>query len=84
MKPLDYYNTLRPDQRNAYAIAAGTTLKYLRAHVFRGGGPTRTPSNRLIVGLAKASNGHVTLDEAIDYFLVRPIHQLVFEAKHKK
>lgn len=76
MKPLDYYSTLNREQRHAYAEAAGTTLKYLRAHVFRMSGPTRIPSNRLIIGLVQASNGQVTLDEAIDYFLVQPIHRL--------
>jgi hypothetical protein len=76
MKPNDYYKTLTRDQRIAYAAKAGTTLNYLVAHVFRGESAMRRPSNNLLIGLAVASDGAVSLDEAIDYFLVEPVKQL--------
>ena len=83
MKPDEYYQSLSKTQRNSYAIQAGTTLNYLVAHVFRNPAPMRRPSNRLLIGLARASNGNVTLDEAIDYFLVQPVKSLAADIEVK-
>ena len=79
MKPNDYYKTLSKAQRRTYAAKAGTTINYLVAHVFRESRPMRRPSNSLLVGLVKASEGHISLDEAIDYFLVQPVKKLAAE-----
>lgn len=79
MKPIDYYRMLSKAQRRIYAAKAGTTLNYLVAHVFRESSPMRRPSNRLLVGLVKASDGNISIDEAIDYFLVQPVKKLVNE-----
>lgn len=79
MKPFDYYKTLSRDKRKVYAEKAGTTLNYLVVHVFRETGQTRRPSNELLVGLVAASEGNVSLDEAIDYFLVQPVKKLAAE-----
>ena len=75
MNPFDYYKTLSKDQRRAYAEQAGTTLNYLAVHVFRSGGQIRRPSNGLLIGLVNASDGQVSLDEAINYFLVQPVYK---------
>lgn len=79
MKPDNYYRSLSKSQRTSYAEKAGTTLNYLVAHVFRDKGPMRRPSNSLLIGLANASEGQVSLDEAIDYFLVAPVRKLADE-----
>ncbi|MEB4590112.1 hypothetical protein VSS37_03885 [Candidatus Thiothrix sp. Deng01] len=79
MTPSDFYESLSKEERKAYAENAGTTLNYLVAHVFRASGYSRRPSNRLLVGLAMASEGKVSLDEAIDYFLVQPVKRLAAE-----
>ena len=73
MKPNTYYSSLSLDQRERYAQKAGTTLKYLKAHVFRLNGPTRTPGFDLLIKLALASDGNVSLDEALEYFYIEPV-----------
>lgn len=47
--------------------------------MFTGNGFKKRPRDRLIVGLVEASDGAVSLDEAIDYFLVQPVLKLAAE-----
>ncbi len=79
MEPITYYKSLSVAEREKYAARANTTLMYLVSHIFRNKGNTRTPKHELLVKLAFASEGQVTLDEAIDYFHVQPIKALAAE-----
>lgn len=79
MKPITYYQNLTVAQRRAYAERAGTTLMYLVSHIYRLKGSTRIPKHELLINLAIASEGEVSIDEAIDYFHVRPIKALYAE-----
>lgn len=76
MKPDTYFASLHYNQQPVYADKAGTTAAYLRCHIFRKKGRSRNPGFEIIVGLAEASEGQVTLEEAIQYFLVDPVLRL--------
>ncbi len=81
MNPVDYYNNLTVGEKRSYAERAGTTLNYLRAHIFRADGKlTRTTSLQMVIRLTEASKGNVSLDEAVDYFLVQPVKKLAAES----
>lgn len=79
MEPMTYYKSLTTDERKQYAARAKTTLMYLVSHIFRMKGSTRTPKPELLINLSLASEGNVSLDEAIDYFHVQPIKALAAE-----
>lgn len=79
MNAFTYFENLSKLQREAFAKKAGTTIAYARAHLFSRNGPRKTPSHKLVVSLAAASEGHVSLDEAIDYFHIQPIKALAKE-----
>jgi DNA-binding transcriptional regulator YdaS (Cro superfamily) len=55
----DYLNTLTPDEREAFAVRAGTTDAYLQQ--LKGG--HSKPSTKLCHKLVAASNGALTLEE---------------------
>lgn len=76
---MTYYKSLTVAEREQYAARAKTTLMYLVSHIFRMKGSTRTPKPELLINLAIASEGQVSLDEAIDYFHVQPIKALAKE-----
>lgn len=79
MKPDAYFGSLKYEQQSVYAQQAGTTAGYLRSHIFRKKGRSRNPSFEIIVGLVSASEGQVSLEEAIQYFLVDPVVRIAEE-----
>lgn len=65
-------------EKKAYAERAGTTIRYAQK-VFAPGGVGFQLRSGLVISFAEASDGQVTLDEAIDYFLVQPVRKLAAE-----
>lgn len=78
MKPEIFYRSLSRNQRTVWAERAGTTFRHVQS-MFGATGFRKRPRDRLIVGLVEASDGAVSLDEAIDYFLVQPVRKLAAE-----
>lgn len=80
MKPVDYFSSLTEAQKKDFAERVGSSLAYLRLHVFRQkGGFRKRPGDDLIVRIVSASEKNITLDEAIDYFLVQPVLKVAAE-----
>lgn len=73
-----YFRKLSDSDKKTFAAKAGTTVGYLSAHVL-GLKVRKKPKDELIIRLVAAANGNVTLDEAIDYFLVQPVKSLAAE-----
>ena len=67
------------EAQEAYANRAGCSIHHLVNNVYRRAGPRKLPRPELLIGLVKASDGQVSLDEAIDYFLVQPVRKLADE-----
>ena len=67
------------EAQEAYANRAGCSIHHLVNNVYRRAGPRKLPRPELLIGLVKASDGKVSLDEAIDYFLVAPVRKLAAE-----
>lgn len=78
MKPTTYYQSLSVSEKVEYAIRAGTTIRHMQS-MFTPAGFRKRPRDRLIIGIVDASNGAISLDEAIDYFLVAPVRKLAAE-----
>ena len=80
MNIVKYFQTLDEAGKQAFADKVGTSVGYLRAHILSAkGGFRKRPKDELIVRLVMASEGQVSLDEAIDYFLVSPVKKLAAE-----
>lgn len=79
MRPIDYFQQLDEDQKLSYAHRAGCSIHHMRLNLFVKSGVKKLPRTELLVGLVAASEGHVSLDEAIDYFLVQPVKKLAAE-----
>ena len=68
MEFVEYYKSLTPPQREAYAKKAGTTANYIRVHIIAPDYRRKIPRLELMRGLAKASKKNVTLPELVSYF----------------
>jgi hypothetical protein len=80
MKPIDYYISLTTEEREKYAERAGCSIHHFKLNVFRvKGGVKKTPKHELLINLALASKGNVTINEAIEYFHIQPIKALAKE-----
>ena len=80
MRPIDYYTSLTAEERNQYAERAGCSIHHFQLNLFRvRGGAKKIPKPELLINLSLASEGHVSLDEAIDYFHAQPIKALAAE-----
>ena len=80
MKPNDYFLSLTEQERADYAVRAKCSIHHMRNNLFKQSGESRKqPRPELLVSLAMASEGQVSLDEAIDYFLVSPVRKLAAE-----
>lgn len=80
MKPNDYFLSLTEQERDAYAVRAKCSIHHMRNNLFKQrGGSRKQPRPELLVNLAMASEGQVSLDEAIEYFLVEPVRKLAAE-----
>lgn len=79
MNPFAYYQTLNKKEKENYASRSGSTFGYLNTHVFSRSGPRKRIGNELVVSFHIESEGNVSLDEAIDYFLVQPVKKLAKE-----
>jgi hypothetical protein len=80
MKPVDYFSSLTEEHKKAFAERSGSSLAYLRLHLFRQkGGFRKRPGDEFIVRLVEASNGGFSLQEAINYFLVEPVMRVAEE-----
>lgn len=64
MKLREYYLGLTPEQREAYAKRAGTTIGYLPQLMTW----HRFPKPNLMKALAEASEGNVSRDEVLEHF----------------
>ena len=86
MKPDTYFWKKLETQkdREAFCLSAGSTYNYVSKHILRKKGATRTPRKEILVGIVKASQGNVSLDEAIDFFLVSPVKQFAQEKQQEK
>lgn len=78
MKPDDFFQSLTRKEKEAYAVRAGTTLRNAYAY-FAPSGIRKSPRHQLIVGFAMASDGNVSLDDSIEYFLIQPVKKLAAE-----
>lgn len=68
MNLLDYFNSLESQEaKKNYAEKAGTTLPYLVTHIFVPQRRRKIPRKRLVLGLAKASDGVVSLDDVLEF-----------------
>ncbi|RVU83852.1 hypothetical protein EOL70_13570 [Leucothrix sargassi] len=80
MKPIDYYISLSTEEKEKYAERAGCSIHHFKLNLFRvKGGVKKTPKHELLINLALASEGNVTIDEAIEYFHAQPIKVLAKE-----
>lgn len=80
MKPIDYYISLSTEEKEQYAERAGCSIHHFKLNLFRvKGGVKKTPKHELLINLALASEGNVTIDEAIEYFHAQPIRLLAKE-----
>ncbi len=75
MNPRDYFKNLPVEDKQAFAARCGCSLSHLQLAVL-GTKIRKRPRDLLIVNIVKASEGHISLDEAIDYFLVQPVKKL--------
>ena len=76
MKPLEYFLSLGRDDQRDYASRAGTSWGYLRLHIFTKGGFKKRPKDQLLVDLVIESEGHISLEEAKQYFYDDRVDQL--------
>ena len=65
MQLIDFINSLSEPEQDAYATRAGTTGKYLSAHIKYA---RKVDRPDLITGLAEASNDQVSVQEVVDHF----------------
>lgn len=72
MKPIDYYISLSEQERIAYAARANCSMANMNLNLFRRKGVKKQPRFETVVRLVMASEGRISLPEAIDYFLVQP------------
>ena len=79
MRPVTYYISLSAAQRKQYAERSGCSIHSLVLYFRAEAGPKKIPRHELLINLAIASEGAVSIDEAIDYFHVRPIKALYAE-----
>jgi len=76
MKPEEYWKSLTTREKETYAVRAGSSFNYLNKHIFKPSGRSRNPKPNLIIRLASASEGNVSLEDAINFFLVDPVKEL--------
>lgn len=67
-----YFRSLDVDQQEAFARRAGTTANYIRVHLACDP-PRRVPRQRLLEGLAIASEGALTVPSLVAYFYQQPL-----------
>ena len=79
MTPYDYYTSLNANEKFLFSERSETTAGYMQAHIFRKGGPIKRMGNELVVNIAYGSEGSVSLQESIDYFLGSPCKKLAKE-----
>ena len=79
MTPLIYYKRLSTNAKKRYAQRADCSHNYMQQKLMNGKGVMKIPRVDLVVRLAHASQGNVSLDESIDYFLVSPCKKLAKE-----
>lgn len=69
----DYFWNLSDDEQKLYAKRAGCSIHHLINNIYRRAGPLKQPRPELLVRLVLASEGNISLNEAIQYFLVEPV-----------
>lgn len=79
MKPIDYFYSLSQQERQLYARRAGCSFPHLKHNVFRKRGVLKTPRNDLLIRLVIASEGAFSIDDAVKYFFIDPLHQYMNE-----
>ncbi len=86
MKPDNYFwNELKTqEERELFCKDSGSTYKYISKHILRKKGSTRTPRKEILVGMVNASNGRISLDDAIDHFLINPVKFFAKKQKENK
>jgi|APCry1669188910_1035180.scaffolds.fasta_scaffold01553_12 hypothetical protein len=61
----EYFLGLTKEEREDYAIRAGTTAYYIHTHLIN---RYKIPRKKLLQGLAEASRGVITEEEIIKFF----------------
>lgn len=61
----EYYLSLSKNARKSYAKKAGTTDHYIHTHLIN---RYKIPRKNLMLGLCKASNGAITIDDLTAFF----------------
>jgi len=80
MQPLEYFLSLDIDEQKAYADRVGTSLNYLRLHLFpKKGSFRKRPGYKMLVNLVIGSEGHVLLEAAKQYFYTNDIDAMYEE-----
>lgn len=64
----EYYKSLNPAGKKAFADRAGTTTNYIETHLLAPVRRRRTPRRELFNALVEASNYMVTREELFDWF----------------
>jgi len=74
----DYFMGLDKEARKAFAEKAGTSVDYLLVGFFstKDGKPRKRPGDDLLKQMVTASEGAVSLAEALDYFGVASLEDL--------
>ncbi|BCT88950.1 hypothetical protein [Acinetobacter variabilis] len=73
MKFREYIQQLSSDELEIYAKDAGTTVSYIRTHLYYG---YKEPRKSLRKALAEASNGKVTEVEVLQHFGLYPTNPI--------
>lgn len=73
MKFREYIQQLSPDELEIYAKNAGTTVSYIKTHLYYG---YKEPRKSLRKALAKASNGKVNEIEVLQHFGLYPTNSI--------
>lgn len=66
-----FYDSLKTEQRAAFAKRAGTTPLYIETHLIAPVGRRVMPRKKRIFAFVKASEGKLTLDDVLAYFYER-------------
>lgn len=61
-----YYQSLKREDREAFAARAGTSTGYIETHLLRKG---RTPHKDKMRSLAAASEGSLSYDDVVRFFM---------------
>jgi len=83
MHIIDYYNSLNREEKIAFAARAGTTIGYLKSHIFTKVGFRKVPGIQLLAGLANATEGNTSVEEIVEYFVTESVRKYANEEQQE-